>query len=171
MPHHLSLLYFLLLAIQQCLVSAEIDAENIARSASSSVMLVLAEDGTDGTAQGTGFIVSQDGLLVTNNHVINGANKLLAKSNTGGIYPVIKVLVTDQVHDIAIIQLKATNMPFLKLADSSIVNAGSKVVVIGNPVGLVIHSVINKCACYTLQSLRRTSALSVQLLNLSLIHI
>jgi S1-C subfamily serine protease len=114
----------------------DFDVEQVARSCTPSVMLIVSEGGNEGLAQGTGFVVSPDGLLITNYHVINGGKRLAAKSYTGGSYPVLQVVATDPKHDIAVLKIEGKELPFLQLDESSKVHPGSKVAVIGNPIGL-----------------------------------
>lgn len=117
--------------------SANIDAEKLAQNCRPAVMLVIGEQGGPRqTSQGTGFLVSADGHLVTNHHVIKGATRIVARSATGSVYPVKAILADDDEHDLAILQLDAANMPMLALGDENSVHPGAAVVVIGNPTGL-----------------------------------
>jgi tetratricopeptide (TPR) repeat protein len=111
--------------------AAGLSTAEIAKRHTSSVMLVNCEG-----SQGTGFVLSANGIIVTNFHVIKGGKKILVKSHTGGIHEVHKILAVDEDRDIALLQADAKNMQTLELADPSTVVAGSKIVVIGNPVGL-----------------------------------
>jgi hypothetical protein len=97
----------------------DFDTEQVARSCTPSVMLIVSEGGDEGLALGTGFVVSPDGLLITNYHVINGGKRLAAKSYTGGSYPVLKVVATDPKHDIAVLKIEGKELPFLQLDESS----------------------------------------------------
>lgn len=113
-----------------------LDAQQIAKKFTPCVMLVLASaSGKEGGSQGTGFVVSADGIVVTNYHVIKDLDEIAVKSSNGGIFPVTSVLATDPKGDIAILKIAGNNLQFLELetADPS---AGSKVIIIGNPVGL-----------------------------------
>ncbi len=89
--------------------------------------------------RGSGFIVTKDGQILTNNHVINGAEKItvsvqLANGNKK-TYPA-KVLGKDPNYDIAIIKINADeDLPVLELGDSEKVEVGEYVVAIGNPFG------------------------------------
>ena len=128
------LLLWVMLACAVC--AAEIDAEAIARKCTSSVMLIVTEGAGKSGSLGTAFAVSADGKLVTNFHVIEGKDRLVAKSQNGGLFPIKSVLVTDKDHDLAVIQIEGRNLPFLELGDSASINSGAGVVVIGNPIGL-----------------------------------
>jgi S1-C subfamily serine protease len=109
----------------------ELTTEEIAKQFTSSVMVV-----NSGDSQGTGFVVSDDGVLVTNFHVIEGGGKIFVKSAKGGIYEVQKVLAVDKQRDVAVLKIHASNLNSTNLADEASLNPGSKVVVIGNPAGL-----------------------------------
>ncbi len=93
--------------------------------------------GQTGTAQasGSGFIVSSDGYIVTNNHVIEGATTV--KVNIpGDTEPVdAKVVGTDTSTDIAVLKVDRTNLPYVTLGDSSALQVGELAVAIGNPFG------------------------------------
>lgn len=85
--------------------------------------------------QGSGFIVSSDGLIITNNHVIQGADKIKVKLNGGKEFNAT-VVGTDSHSDIAIIKVDGKNLPFLELANSDESEVGDWVVAVGNPFGL-----------------------------------
>ena len=87
-------------------------------------------------AVGSGFVVSEDGRVVTNRHVIEKADKVLAKAENGAIYEVAGVLAEDAVNDLAVLKLKATNLPALRLGFGYNAKAGERIVVVGSPLGL-----------------------------------
>jgi tetratricopeptide (TPR) repeat protein len=118
-------------------LAGAIDAEKLARDCRPSVMLILGElKASNQISLGTGFLVSSDGKLVTNHHVIAGASEIVVRSANGKVFPVKAILADDEVHDLAVLQLEAANMPALSLADEAAVQMGSPIVVIGNPEGL-----------------------------------
>ncbi len=86
---------------------------------------------------GSGFIVRPDGLVVTNNHVVEGATTIRVKLDDGRVFPA-KVLGRDPLTDVALIHVEgdAKNLPFVKLGDSEAMRVGDAVVAIGNPFGL-----------------------------------
>ena len=86
-------------------------------------------------ATGTGFIVSADGVIVTNYHVIDGASDAQIKLSNGEIYDHVRVLNYDRRRDIAVLQVRATGLPVVRLGDSEKVKVGEAVVAIGNPKG------------------------------------
>ena len=86
-------------------------------------------------ALGSGFVISADGRILTNNHVISGSSKIEVKFSDQSIYTA-KVLVRDAADDLAVIQIEPKKkLPFLKLGDSDALQVGQKVLAIGNPFG------------------------------------
>jgi serine protease Do len=85
---------------------------------------------------GSGFIISNDGYIFTNNHVIEQADKILVKLSTGKEYEA-KVIGRDAKTDIALIKIKSgESLPVVELGDSEKLRVGDWVVAIGNPFGL-----------------------------------
>jgi len=86
---------------------------------------------------GTGFIVSEDGLIITNEHVVNGAEKIEV-SIIGQDKPLpARLIGSDHTLDLAVIKVDSSNkLPILPMGDSSLIRAGEWVVAIGNPYGL-----------------------------------
>lgn len=86
-------------------------------------------------ALGSGFLISADGRILTNNHVISGSSKIEVKFADQSRY-IAKVLVRDSADDLALIQIEPKKkLPFLKLGESDAVQVGQKVLAIGNPFG------------------------------------
>ncbi|MGK5594724.1 MAG: DegQ family serine endoprotease [Parachlamydiaceae bacterium] len=85
--------------------------------------------------QASGFIISEDGYILTNNHVVNDHATVTVQLNDGREYTA-KVIGEDQTTDLALIKIDAKNLPFLKLGDSDKLKIGQWVVAIGNPLGL-----------------------------------
>jgi serine protease Do len=87
-------------------------------------------------ARGSGFIVSADGIIVTNNHVVKGARTLSVTLDDGTVLPA-KVIGTDPRTDIAVLKVDAKHpLPFIQLGNSRDVKPGEWVVAMGNPFGL-----------------------------------
>jgi len=85
---------------------------------------------------GSGFIISNDGYIFTNNHVVEQADKIRVKISDGKEYDA-KVIGTDANTDIALIKIKPDNsLPVADIGDSEAVRVGEWVVAIGNPFGL-----------------------------------
>ncbi len=86
-------------------------------------------------ALGSGVIVTQDGYIITNNHVVGGAEKVEVKLSNGRVYKA-KIIGTDPKSDIGVIKINATNLPAISIGDSSKLRVGTVVLAIGNPFGL-----------------------------------
>ncbi|UZE47544.1 Do family serine endopeptidase [Rhodopseudomonas sp. P2A-2r] len=87
------------------------------------------------TGQGSGFFISADGFAVTNNHVVDGADKVEVTTDDGTTYKA-KVIGTDPRTDLALIKVEGgSNFPFAKLADGK-PRIGDWVLAVGNPFGL-----------------------------------
>jgi serine protease Do len=84
---------------------------------------------------GSGVIVSSDGYILTNNHVVNNASEIQVALNDGRQLTA-KVVGTDPQTDVALIKINADNLPALTLADSDKVEIGDVVLAIGNPFGI-----------------------------------
>lgn len=85
--------------------------------------------------KGSGFIVSKEGLILTNNHVVEGADKISVTLLDGRRFPA-QLVGTDSTYDLAVIKIKAENLPVLPLGDSDKAEVGEWVIAIGNPFGL-----------------------------------
>ncbi len=86
------------------------------------------------TGNGSGVIISKDGYIVTNNHVINGASKVEVTLKDGNSYEAT-VIGSDSRTDVAILKINADNLKAANLGDSSKLRVGELAVVIGNPLG------------------------------------
>jgi S1-C subfamily serine protease len=113
----------------------------IAQESNPGVVTVVAIDSQGNTfGQGTGFIASSDGVVVTCYHVIKGAHLLAVKLLDGDLYDEVGIIETDPRRDIAVLKIKAANLRSLRIGDSNRVAIGEPVVAITNPQGLE-HSV------------------------------
>jgi serine protease Do len=90
----------------------------------------------EGDGAGSGWIISSDGLIVTNNHVIDGATSIMITFNDGSSLPVdLKNVKADAISDLAVLKVDATGLPALKIGDSNLLREGDWVVAIGNSLG------------------------------------
>jgi serine protease Do len=87
------------------------------------------------TVQGTGFFISSDGYILTNNHLVEGSEKITVTAVNGENYKA-KVIGTDPRSDLALVKVEAKNLLFVELGDSAKVQIGEWVLAIGNPFGL-----------------------------------
>src|SRR4029077_14938792 len=81
---------------------------------------------------GSGVIISPDGVVITNQHVTNGATKIVVTTREGNDYPA-KLLGEDPLTDIAVLKIEATGLPTAPLGRSADLAVGEWVVAIGNP--------------------------------------
>jgi serine protease Do len=86
-------------------------------------------------AQGSGFLISADGLVLTNAHVVDGAKEVTVKLSDHREYKA-KVLGADKSSDIAVLKIDAHNLPAVTLGDSDNLGVGDYVLAIGEPFGL-----------------------------------
>ena len=86
-------------------------------------------------ALGTGFVISADGYVVTNNHVVDGADEVLVKMRDGTEHEA-RVVGTDPKLDVALLKVKGKGMKAVKIGNSKALRVGDWVVAIGNPFGL-----------------------------------
>jgi len=88
---------------------------------------------------GSGFILSKDGYVITNNHVVKDADEIIVRMQDRREF-VAEIIGTDERSDIAVLKIEADDLPTVKLGDSSILKVGEWVLAIGSPFGFD-HSV------------------------------
>lgn len=84
---------------------------------------------------GSGVIISTDGYIVTNNHVVEGADELTVTLNDNKEYSA-RIIGTDKTTDLALIKITASNLPALPIGDSDKLKVGEWVLAVGNPFNL-----------------------------------
>jgi len=90
----------------------------------------------ESAAAGTGIIVTSDGYILTNKHVINGATDITVVLDDGTIYEDVDIVATDPVNDVAFLKIKdASDLTAATLGDSKTLNVGQQVMAIGNALG------------------------------------
>lgn len=111
--------------------------QELTASAKKSVVVVTFS-GRDGQQQGigTGFIVSKDGLIATNLHVIGEARPIRVELYDGRKFDVISIEATERSQDLAVLKIDAKDLPALELGNSDELKEGQAVLAIGNPLGL-----------------------------------
>jgi serine protease Do len=92
------------------------------------------------TGAGSGFIVSPDGLIVTNYHVVMNTNSLTVDLDDGRQLPAT-VVATDRTNDLALIKVSATGLTTLEMGDSDTVQVGQLAIAVGSPLGTFTDSV------------------------------
>jgi len=84
------------------------------------------------TGVGSGFLISKDGYIITNNHVVENAIKVKVKTINGKEYPA-EIIGKDVKTDLALLKIDGKNFPYIELGNSSMVEVGEWVLAIGNP--------------------------------------
>ncbi len=87
-------------------------------------------------AAGSGVIISADGYIVTNNHVVDGADELTVTLNENSKEYSARIIGADKTTDLALIKIDAKNLPAIVVANSDDVRIGEWVLAVGNPLGL-----------------------------------
>ncbi len=109
----------------------------IAKSANGAVVSIIMSDKSgQPIAQGSGFVISKDGSIVTNYHVIRSGTSAIVRLPDGASFPVDGVLVDDPERDLAIIKAHGQTFHTVELGDSNRVQVGDEVVAIGNPLSM-----------------------------------
>lgn len=88
---------------------------------------------------GSGWIIGKNGVIVTNSHVVEGASNITVTLEDGRTFPAVSVS-RDDVADLAVVKINATDLPALQIGDSSKLQVGEWVVAIGNSLGLGISA-------------------------------
>jgi putative serine protease PepD len=91
---------------------------------------------SEGQATGSGFVIDEAGLLVTNNHVVSGAQGKVRVSFVDGTTATAKVVGTSPSYDLAVLKINAKNLSALPLGNSESIVVGDPVIAIGSPLGL-----------------------------------
>ncbi|HLJ11526.1 MAG TPA: trypsin-like peptidase domain-containing protein, partial [Planctomycetaceae bacterium] len=106
-------------------------------------VVVITVTGRDGRQQGlgSGFVISPDGLIATNMHVIGEARPISVQTADGKKFEVVEIHAFDRPLDLALIRIDAKDLPPLPLGESDSLKQGQPVVALGNPHGLK-HSVV-----------------------------
>lgn len=123
-------------------VSGPLSVSDIAAITADSVVAITTETAATGNRMqqyimkgaGSGVVITSTGYIVTNNHVIKGANKISVTLNNGKTYDAVLV-GADQTTDIAVIKIDANDLKPIVLGDSSKLLVGELAVAIGNPLG------------------------------------
>lgn len=133
--------------------SAEFESTSIASIASKvtpAVVSIVSEGyssgyyGMGGVTQsaGTGMIVSKDGYVITNKHVVDGSRKIQIITDEGDTYDNVKLLGADPLNDVAYLKISGVDdLPTISLGDSKTISVGQPVLAIGNALGAYQNSV------------------------------
>ncbi len=98
--------------------------------------------GSTGQAAGTGMIVTEDGYILTNKHVVDGASDVKVITDAGDTYEDVEIVGTDPLNDVAYLKINGVNnLPTVTLGDSKSIAIGQPVLAIGNALGAYQNSV------------------------------
>jgi len=106
----------------------------IAKRVSPSIVVIQGRTAS-GDLLGSGFIVSKDGKIVTNLHVIRDMKSVSVQTASGEIFDSISVLATDERRDLAVLKIAGFDLPTLDLGNSDAVAVGEPLVIVGSPRG------------------------------------
>lgn len=124
-----------LLPLAFAFAQTPLSTTQIAKRVSPTVVIIQG-DTEAGTALGSGFIVSRDGKIVTNLHVIRDLKTATVHAANGEVFDRVAVIATDERRDLAILQIAGFDLPALELGNSNAVTLGERLVVVGSPRGL-----------------------------------
>ncbi len=114
-----------------------LDIPAISREANGAVVsIIMADNKGQPIAQGSGFVVTRNGLVVTNYHVIKSGTSAVIKLPDGSFFTVDGILAFDKDRDIAVIKAHGINFKTVALGDSDRLQVGDEVVAIGSPLSL-----------------------------------
>ena len=118
-------------------VLTKLDGAVVAIQTGDAVDSGLFQGGSSGSGgAGTGFVISPDGVIVTNNHVVEGAGGRIEVVFGDGTRQVAKLLGRSPQYDLAVLQVDARDLPTLKLGSSDALQVGDEVVAVGNALAL-----------------------------------
>lgn len=114
---------------------------------------------SEGQAAGTGIIVTSDGYILTNKHVIDGATKISVVLNDGTTYENVEVTAVDSLNDVAFLKIDGvSDLKAATLGDSKTISVGQQVIAIGNALGQYQNSVTSGIISGTGRSLTATDS-------------
>jgi S1-C subfamily serine protease len=146
-PLAITALFFGFLSAYQCPAQSSGSATaqeqqfiEVVKHSISSVVFIEVQDASGSTTRtGSGFMVSPDGKIVTNFHVIEGARSAYVKMNDGAFFKVDGLIASDKEADLAVLKVAGNDLPALKFGDSDKAMLGQSVIVIGSPLCLQIQ--------------------------------
>ncbi len=122
-----------LIAFSSLVVAQETVGWSLLVSKVSPAVVTIVSSDVMTIAQGSGFLISSDGKIVTNFHVVEGKKNILARLSDGSFLVITGVLATDEANDLVILKADGRNLPFVSLGDSDAVEVGEAICVIGSP--------------------------------------
>lgn len=119
---------------------------------------------TTSAASGSGFIISTDGYILTNYHVIDDADSITVSLFDGTTYDAV-LIGYDESNDIAVLKVDADNLPPVILGDSDNLNVGDQVLAIGNPLGELTFSLTSGLVSAMDREVTLSSSVSMNLIQ------
>ena len=113
---------------------------HVVETVSPAVISITGRAGTSDGGQGSGFIISPDGLAITNSHVTSGRSHLVAMTTDGDRLD-CQVIGDDPSTDLALLRLTGRDLPHVRIGDSQLLRVGQLVIAMGSPLGL--HSTVS----------------------------
>ena len=117
-----------------------------------------------GAAAGSGFVITSDGYIATNYHVIADANTITVTFVNGTSYPAVLV-GGDEENDIAVLKIDATGLTPVVLGDSGNIQVGEQVATIGNPLGELTFTLTSGCISATNRSITMSDGSTMNMLQ------
>ena len=111
-------------------------AEIFAKQSDAIVLIAALNKNKKNSRLGSGFIVSEDGQIITNYHIVKKAKKIFVKLKNNRVYNHVRLISFDSGKDIAVLKIDARHLKKVQLGNSSEVKIGQRVITIGNPLGL-----------------------------------
>lgn len=107
----------------------------VANRLAPAVVSILVEGRSSSVSAGTGMIITSDGYILTNKHVVDGARSITIITDDNDTYENVKLVGTDPTNDVAILKVNAKDLPTVTLGDSKTIIIGQQVIAIGNALG------------------------------------
>lgn len=118
------------------LQSQDLTPAQIAAKTRPAVVLITALAAGEEIGQGSGFVVDAQGTLVTNFHVVEGADAVTVQFAGGERFDDVLFVSADRGRDVAVLKVRGVNLPFIAFGDDQKLAVGDRVYVMGNPLGL-----------------------------------
>ena len=101
-----------------------------------SVVVVTAHSSQWPDRHGSGFVIGEDGVIITNLHTVAGAEDVIVKLKDGRTFPATAVTIDDAERDLCVLKLNASDLPTVLFGDPDTMKPGEEILVIGSPLGL-----------------------------------
>ena len=108
---------------------------HVVEAVSPAVVTLTGDRDSPAHGNGSAFLISPDGLAITNSHVVGGRKELLAETSDGDRVDT-DLIGDDRATDIALVRLAAKDLPFAEIGDSEMLRVGQLVIAMGSPLGL-----------------------------------